>query len=97
MSDHEYVSEPTDWRCASMHCHEQRRGIWFRVVDGVLIVRGGREGDDAEARIEAARLPVREFNELVSALEYGAWMQEDDGPDTKTRPTESPLRVGQGK
>jgi len=78
------------WRCASMHDPAGRRGIWYRVQDGVLEVRGGRRGDDADARIERASLPAKEFDELVSALGYGAWMQEEYGPNTDVEPRELP-------
>jgi len=64
-----------------MHDPTGRRGIWFCVVDGVLHVRGGREGHDAHAAVEASRLDPKMFNQLVSALSYGAWMQEEYGPN----------------
>jgi len=73
-----------------MHDPAGRRGIWYRVQDGVLEVRGGRRGDDADARIERASLPAKEFDELVSALGYGAWMQEEYGPNTDVEPRELP-------
>lgn len=80
-------SVPRDkWRCVSMHDPAGRRGVWFAVHNNVLTVRGGREGDDAWAEIPRSSLPKEEFDELVSALEYGAWQQEDYGPDSQVVP-----------
>ena len=80
------------WRCASMHDPAGRRGIWFAVHNDVLVVRGGREGDDAWAEIPRSMLPRKEFDELVAALEYGAWQQEDNGPDSQVVPVEDKRR-----
>lgn len=72
-----------DWTCISMHDPDGRRGVWYRVSDGYLEVRGGREGDDAWAKIPVAGIPDDELAELVSAFDYGHWMQSDYGPNSE--------------
>lgn len=69
-----------------MHDPDGRRGIWFAEHEDRLVVRGGREGDDAWAEIPRSSLPEREFAELLDALSWGAWMQESYGPNASVVP-----------
>lgn len=72
------------WRCASMHDRSGRRGIWFRSMpDGDLQIRAGREGGDNVAVLSVKEVPGRIIAAVRGCLEVGAWMQEDEGPDTK--------------
>ncbi len=80
--------ENKKWRCASMHDPNGRRGVWFKVEDDVLIVCGGREGNDAWSEIPRSSLPVNVFDALVAALQSGAWMQETHGPNTDLIPSQ---------
>ena len=76
--------EPTPIRCASMHDPTGRRGVWFSVDQDYAWAEmwGGREGDDAHILLRAGEtLTAERIEQIVSCLEYGAWMQEDHGPD----------------
>ena len=75
-----------------MHDPDGRRGIWFAEHEDKLVVRGGREGDDAWAEIPRSSLPEREFSELLDALSWGAWMQEGYGPNASVVPFASERR-----
>ncbi|MBV6429795.1 MAG: hypothetical protein KIPDCIKN_04370 [Haliscomenobacter sp.] len=71
-----------------MHCKAGRRGIWYRMIDddNAIEIVAGREGDDASVVIRGP-----EANLLKQCLAYGAWMQEDEGPDDmKTRVQQDP-------
>ena len=75
---------PADaWRCASMHDPSGRRGVWFTSIPGPSItVCAGREGDDATVTLKVGDVLTQEqVTGLLSCLEYGAWMQEDYGPN----------------
>lgn len=72
---------PAQWRCCSMHDSALRRGIWYKVEANRLFLCGGREGTDARVTIEADRVSVPVFNQLVYALNCGAFWQEKAGPD----------------
>jgi hypothetical protein len=73
----------TAWRCVSMHDPAGRRGVWYQRVGSTLEVRGGREGDDA-VYIALGD----DADQLENVLSYGAWMQEEYGPNTNVVPTE---------
>ena len=65
-----------------MHDPSGRRGIWFRLHEGVFQLRSGREGDDGAIDWKAGQvLTEKDLEELIGALSDGAWMQEDNGPD----------------
>lgn len=67
----------TEWRCCSMHDPSGRRGVWYRTLpDGRLEIRAGREGDDA-----CSFIPAELAESVDNCLSYGAWMQEDYGPN----------------
>ena len=69
-------------RCCSMHDPEGRRGIWFAVEDSVFKLFAGREGDDASVELRVGDVVTEQvIDNLVDCLEYGAWQQEDYGPD----------------
>lgn len=62
------------WGLLAMHDKVGRRGLWWRrqVEAGevsAIELCSGREGDDAEVRIERASLPDRTFYELSVVLE----------------------------
>ena len=67
-----------NWRCVSMHDPDGRRGVWYQWDKATLTltVRGGREGDDAVRTIYGADAVA-----LEHVLSYGAWMQEEFGPN----------------
>lgn len=72
-----------------MHDDAGRRGVWYRYCeeDGVLELRGGREGDDAYAELDVGRnVTEKAVKDVAAVLSYGAWMQETEGPDTDIQP-----------
>lgn len=77
----------TDWRCIAMHDLAERRGVWYRQkTDNILEMRAGREGDDASVEFALDELPQSVASGLVAVCEYGAWTQEDFGPNTEVMP-----------
>ncbi len=67
-----------------MHDKSGRRGIWFRqMANGDLQMRGGREGADDALILKANEIPLLIISGVKSILSCGAWMQEDEGPNTK--------------
>lgn len=72
-------------RCCSMHDPAGRRGIWYTVRDGVFYLCAGREGDDAEVSLKPGQVVTEEkIILLCQSLDYGAYMQEEHGPDAET-------------
>lgn len=77
-------------RCCSMHDPSGRRGIWYEVQDGTLIVKAGREGDDAQAVLRPGEvLTADTIAALVGCLDVGAWMLEDNSPTPPAHPQSS--------
>ena len=73
---------PDGWRCVAMHDSAYRRGVWFREDANSVTIRAGREGDDACVKIAVGdKVTKQMLFDLIACLEYGAWMQEDEGPD----------------
>lgn len=76
------------WRCVSMHDKAGRRGVWYRLINNRLELRGGREGDDAIAILTEAEHGAELINAITDVLDCGCWMQEDEGPNTQLVPGE---------
>lgn len=74
----------TAWRCVSMHDLDERRGVWYRRVGDTLEVRGGRWGEDGKFIARG-----NDANQLEHVLSYGAWVQEEYGPNTSIMPFKS--------
>jgi hypothetical protein len=68
------ISALDGWRCCANHDRSGRRGMWYRVADGRIEVRAGREGDDNYMSAPIDSATGRGLRDLCETL---AWVYDD--------------------
>jgi len=89
------VTPDGTWTCAALP--DGRRGLWFRVHDGRLEIRAGREGDDDVLSTPIGERPSAEFvPALIEVLETLAYAH-DLARDRVCEPCRAWMRRGAGQ